>query len=85
METEADYIGLVLLSKACYDPNAAVEFWRDMKSMEKSKTIQFFSTHPGSDERIEKLISYQSEAQNIRIESECDVAHNFFEFGRSFK
>ena len=73
MENEADYIGTVLLARACYDPYAAVEFWRDMKKSEQSKLLSFFSTHPGSDERIENLISYQKEAENIRLESECSM------------
>lgn len=34
-ESEADYIGLMLMAQACYDPKAAVGFWRRMQRIEK--------------------------------------------------
>lgn len=48
-ESEADYIGLMLMAQACYDPKAAVGFWRRMQRIEKEgggSPAEFMSTHP---------------------------------------
>ena len=33
LESEADYIGLLLMAQACYDPNAAIEMWKRMSQV----------------------------------------------------
>lgn len=35
MESEADYLGLLMMAQACYDPNAAVGFWERMSKAEQ--------------------------------------------------
>jgi metalloendopeptidase OMA1, mitochondrial len=45
-ESEADYIGLIMMSKACYDPKAAVEVWERMEAANASDIPQWLSTHP---------------------------------------
>lgn len=47
-ESEADYIGLLMMAQACYDPQAAVKMWRRMeKADEEYKSgPEFLSTHP---------------------------------------
>ena len=55
-ETEADAIGLTLMARAGYNPQAAVMFWQkfsDGKS--QSKLDSWLSTHPGGDVRIKDL------------------------------
>lgn len=55
-EREADSLGLQYLYKAGYDPNAFVDFFEKIQSMEKKKpgTIsKVFATHPMTDDRIE--------------------------------
>lgn len=54
-EAEADKIGLVLMAKAGYDPNAAVSLWRKMQSASQGEPPQFLSTHPSSSNRIASL------------------------------
>lgn len=47
-ESEADYIGLMMMTRACYDPHAAVRFWGRMQKADEQEreTPQFLSTHP---------------------------------------
>ncbi len=53
-EYEADYIGLVLSSKAGYDPKFAIDFWNRFKKVSKVK-VEYSSTHPTPEHRIEKI------------------------------
>src|SRR5271157_4972013 len=48
-EREADYLGLQYMYKAGYDPNAFVDFFEKIQTMEKRKpgtVAKVFSTHP---------------------------------------
>lgn len=57
-EYEADHVGMMLMAKAGYDPNAAIRFWSKAKEIfgdNSSKAGRFFSTHPHSDNRTEAL------------------------------
>lgn len=54
-EAEADLLGLEYMYKAGYDPEAFVDFFEKIQSLEKKKpgTIsKVFSTHPPTDDRI---------------------------------
>src|SRR5258708_2291262 len=56
-ETEADLLGLQYLWKAGYDPNASVDMFERVESVEKAKpgsVSQLFRTHPLPAARIEK-------------------------------
>ena len=53
-ESEADEIGIHLMYKAGYNLNEAIKFWENMSSG-KDQTIEFFSTHPSSESRIENI------------------------------
>lgn len=63
-EYEADYIGLILMAKAGYNPNKALEFWQRMlKSQEgKGQIPEFLSTHPNDKKRIENIKKHLLEA-----------------------
>ncbi|MBP1588727.1 MAG: M48 family metallopeptidase [Kiritimatiellae bacterium] len=54
-ESEADSMGLVLMTIAGYDPGAALTFWQKMAASSSSSTPEFLSTHPGDKSRIEAL------------------------------
>lgn len=55
-EAEADLIGLELMARSGYDPNAAVSVWKKMMSTEGNKApAEFLSTHPSPSSRIEQL------------------------------
>jgi metalloendopeptidase OMA1, mitochondrial len=56
-ESEADEVGLILMTKAGYDPEAAVGFWQRMVagSKGKAKPPPFLSTHPTDERRIRDI------------------------------
>ncbi|GHU03623.1 peptidase M48 [Spirochaetia bacterium] len=64
-ENEADEIGLILMTIAGYDPNEAVNFWQRMDSLAAGGQLEFFSTHPANDTRIENLQNHIDTAQSI--------------------
>ena len=54
-ESEADRIGIELAAKAGYDPRAAATLWQKMANVGGSTPPAFLSTHPGPDQRQQKL------------------------------
>ncbi|HEX6013560.1 MAG TPA: M48 family metallopeptidase [Geminicoccaceae bacterium] len=62
-ELEADRIGMVLMARAGYDPEAAIDFWRKMQAADGGKPPAFLSTHPADEERIARLREHLPEAQ----------------------
>lgn len=59
-EYESDIIGIILMAKAGYDPNASITFWQKFGS--NSSAPEFLSTHPLGENRIKKMQEYLPEA-----------------------
>lgn len=55
-EYEADFLGLVFMAKAGYDPKYALLFWEKFSKLSKTGAIgEYFSTHPISAKRLERM------------------------------
>lgn len=54
-EREADGLGLQLMIGAGYEPEGAIRFQRKMLSVGAVSGLPFLSSHPGGEERIERL------------------------------
>ncbi|HFC53060.1 MAG TPA: M48 family peptidase [Gammaproteobacteria bacterium] len=74
-ETEADYMGLIFLSRACFDPSEAPRLWERMGRLSKGAPEAFMSTHPSSETRIRQFREWMPMALKIR-ESYCDSQGN---------
>jgi len=62
-ESEADHIGLILMTVAGYNPELSVSFWERMAALGGSKQPEFLSTHPSDKTRIGNLQKWIPEAQ----------------------
>ncbi|ANB15763.1 Oma1p [Sugiyamaella lignohabitans] len=83
MEREADYIGLMMMGKACFNPGEAVHLWERMTEFEKAITSgrlhsspggmvpEFLSTHPSSQNRIQFIRSALPEAEQLKDQAGC--------------
>lgn len=55
-ESEADRIGLIFMAMAGYDPNEAPKFWERMAANRGgAEPLEFMSTHPSNQTRINDL------------------------------
>jgi len=52
-EKEADYLGLIYMARAGYDPREAIGFWKRLDT--NGRGDRFESTHPPTAERLEAL------------------------------
>lgn len=62
-EYEADRIGLILMAKAGYNPEAALTFWQNMAAKGGKKPPEFLSTHPTDENRIKAIRQLLPEAK----------------------
>ncbi|KAI9731588.1 MAG: hypothetical protein M1834_004709 [Cirrosporium novae-zelandiae] len=79
-ETEADYIGLLMMAKACYDPSEAMGVWERMGEAEQrtgGAPPQFLSTHPSSHNRRDKIREWLPEAEMEKERSNCGPTNEF--------
>ena len=84
-EAEADYIGLLMMASACFDPSAAMRLWGAMEAEEQRSgqgaPPAFLSTHPSSHARLEKIRGWLPVAEERRMGSECGATIGY---GRSW-
>ena len=61
-ESEADYMGLVFMTMAGYNPDVAVGFWQKMSAGSGGSVPEFMSTHPSEYRRYpERTARHQGE------------------------
>ena len=61
-ESEADYIGLILVARACYDPREAPRLWERMGADAGATPPEFQSTHPAPETRVADFEKWMPEA-----------------------
>ncbi len=64
-ESEADFIGLVLVARACYDPREAPKLWERMGAAGGANPPEFQSTHPSPQTRVNDFKRWMPEAIEI--------------------
>ncbi|KAI8942220.1 hypothetical protein NX059_000303 [Plenodomus lindquistii] len=85
-EAEADFIGLILSSSACFRPEAAMEFWARMEKIAGQQAPpQMLSTHPSNHNREEKIREWLPKAKAKAENSHCGIAGQYVdEFNSAF-
>ena len=66
-ETESDYLGLIFMTIAGYDPEETIKLWERMAKYTKKKggaPPEFMSTHPSNKNRIENFRKWIPEVRN---------------------
>ena len=79
MESEADHLGLLMMAKACYDPNAALDLWERMASEQKYELVQILNTHPASEQRRTEIEELLPQAEQEMANSECGSTMRYVE------
>jgi len=68
-ESEADYMGLIYVARACFDPTEAPKLWERMGQASGGRgPSQFMSTHPSHETRIRQFQQWMPEALKIKQE-----------------
>jgi predicted Zn-dependent protease len=62
-ESEADHIGMILMAKAGYEPEAALHLWERMEQAGGGGPPEFLSTHPSYGTRQEQIRGWLPEAR----------------------
>jgi predicted Zn-dependent protease len=65
-ESEADHVGLILMTKAGYEPREAIVFWERMHEAGGGGQPEFLSTHPSHDTRISQIRKWLPEMDQYR-------------------
>ncbi|KAJ8120051.1 hypothetical protein ONZ43_g3139 [Nemania bipapillata] len=76
-EAEADYIGLMMMAEACYDPREALGFWERLKQKQQEEPPEWMSTHPSHDNRIQKIQEWMPKALDKMRDSDCHGTAGF--------
>ncbi len=62
-ESEADKMGLVLMTIAGYNPDVAVTFWQKMEASSSTSVPEFLSSHPSHETRIADIKKWLPEVK----------------------
>jgi predicted Zn-dependent protease len=69
-ESEADLIGLTLMSQSGFNPEGSVKLWQNMsKASGDQRQPEFLSTHPIPETRIKQLQENMGDAQKLAASS----------------
>lgn len=73
LEEEADMVGLMLMSSACFQPDKSVEIWNHFPSTsgETEQLPEYLSTHPVNESRLETLQGLVPLANEVWHASNC--------------
>ncbi|KAJ4306180.1 metalloendopeptidase [Collariella sp. IMI 366227] len=84
-ESEADYIGLMMMAEACYDPAEAVSFWARMEkaTAQEQDVPEWMSTHPTNMNRVKKIQEWLPQAMEKRAQSDCSSTTAFADLFRN--
>jgi predicted Zn-dependent protease len=67
-ESEADHIGLFLMTFAGYDPDEAVEFWERMRQASHGgRPPEILSTHPSDVQRIQQMRAWLPQVKAAKV------------------
>ena len=64
-EYEADRLGMIFMAMAGYDPADSLSFWERMTASGSGSVVEFMSTHPSDQKRIENIRKVMPEAQGF--------------------
>lgn len=65
-ESEADYMGLIFMTMAGYNPSTAITFWQKMSANGGASVPEFMSTHPSDATRISDIKKYLPELEKYK-------------------
>ncbi len=77
-ESEADYMGLLFVARACFNPTEAPKLWERMAAAGRGQPAEFMSTHPSHDTRIRQINEWMPGALRIRQEK-CATSSGAFD------
>ena len=73
LELEADQIGLLLASKACFNPERAINMWKHLPMSNESDTVKaFFHKYPCNETRFMTLQSLLPQAKKLYSSGQCE-------------
>jgi predicted Zn-dependent protease len=74
-EKEADYIGLMYMARAGYDPEESVKVLEKLDAESSNQPVQlaFLSTHPSNPERVSQLLDAMPKALKLREKSAIEA------------
>ncbi|QQD18978.1 M48 family metallopeptidase [Spongiibacter nanhainus] len=64
-ESEADVVGLDLMAKSGFNPEASVQLWENMSAASQGQPPEFMSTHPSHATRISDLQKRMKKAKPL--------------------
>lgn len=66
-EYEADYMGLVFMTMAGYNPQSSIAFWQKMSAGNGGSVPEFASTHPSDAARIAEIKRRMPEIEKFKV------------------